>query len=322
VTIQFFCPSCDAYLRTAESKAGLSLACPACRERIWVPHADEVPDADNPWGNVEQSTAWDAVPAMSAAGAVALEGSPAMAEALQDLVDFEADPQTDRLQRADIAEILGVSWRIYSNNLGICLLATFVDILLTVTAVLIVLLPAGLCIVLLHDSPILAIPASMLTLLVGWTTALSAVAVGHYRFFLALARGEPPKLGEMFRCSQCLGPMAVASVGFWAVTLFGFFMFVIPGLLVLVLFWPYGRFVVDDETPASLALDEALRLTSENFWTSALIVLLNFLVIAVANVIPLLGYFFAIPFAAVLHTVAYLHFRGEFVTGERAVSEI
>lgn len=307
MSIEFYCPQCAAFLRTPEAKGGLSVECPACWERIWIPLESQAYIPAERWAGVEtvRPEPWRTPPA-----AVPETDSSVDVRSPSDDIPFRAVSR-----RADLAEILRLSWQIYSRNLGLCLLATLFDLLLTVATIFVALIPAALCAFLLRDSPILGIPAIMLTLFLGWTTAFSAAAAGHYRFFLAMARGEPVRVSHMFQSGDCLGRMAVAGVAFWAIAVFGFCMCILPGILAMVLLWPYGRFVVDQEAPASQSLSDAFRLTSENFWTSLLIVLTNFLVIISANFIPILGFLFAVPFAAVLHTVAYLRFRGEAVAG-------
>lgn len=306
--IDFYCKHCLTYLRTPEEKAGLSTQCPTCWERIWVPLESEERIPPEKW------------PVEAAPGA-GNDPSRGRRSGRQPSVLDDHERRSRAAVRprrpADLGTILSTTWRIYSDNLGICLVATVIDVLVTIVALLIVIVPASLCVLALWNAPVLCIPAMMLTLFLGWTLALSASAAGHYRFFLALARGERVQVGQLFHWGDHLGRMAVASVAFWAITIFGLCLFILPGILAIVLFWPYGRLVVDEDAPASQSLSDALFLTRDNFRTSFLIVMLNLLMISVAHFVPLLGYFLVIPFCAVLHSVAYLEFRGELIASQR-----
>ncbi|HVW01248.1 MAG TPA: RDD family protein [Planctomycetaceae bacterium] len=45
MTIEFNCPHCQKFLKTADDKAGLTVPCPGCREKITIPSATPVPAA-------------------------------------------------------------------------------------------------------------------------------------------------------------------------------------------------------------------------------------------------------------------------------------
>ncbi|HVW01247.1 MAG TPA: RDD family protein [Planctomycetaceae bacterium] len=45
MTIEFNCPHCQKFLKTADDKAGLTVPCPGCRENITIPSATPVPAA-------------------------------------------------------------------------------------------------------------------------------------------------------------------------------------------------------------------------------------------------------------------------------------
>ncbi len=343
--IEFYCPECDTFLRTPDSKAGASAKCPACSERIWVPfesvlfeeqssetqetYRSQLPSELNAVGHstrtgdaefsddefIEETefaneTFEEEGRLCGACGAVSPWNS-RECEACGKRLVLKKDTT---IQKANLGDILSVSWEIYSKNLGICILAALVDFLLMLAAMIVVLIPSVIALIVLDGLPELKAPAFMFVLFLGFGVMLSALWIGHFRFFLQLARGQKPDISMMFHVGNLVGRMLAAS--FMASILIGLgaMMCVLPGLLVFVLLWPFGRVLVDQECSAFESLTKAYTLAIENFWCSVGIVTI-FVGLSLAANSTIIGFLFSIPFNAVLFTVSYLHFSGEYVTG-------
>ncbi|MCA8999120.1 MAG: hypothetical protein KDA80_19115, partial [Planctomycetaceae bacterium] len=208
-----------------------------------------------------------------------------------------------------LSPILSLSWQIYTRHLGLCLVATAVDLGSTLLSVIVVLIPALLCISTINFvSPVLALALCFLVLILGGVVTLSATTVGHYRFFLSLVRDQPIEFSDMLRFDQYVGRMAVGSTIFWSFVVVGLMAGILPGLLILVFLWPYGRLIVDRDLGVAESFSEAFRLTTENSATSFFLFVIYALVLLGSNSIPLLGFFFAVPLMAVVHSVAYQSF--------------
>ena len=131
-----------------------------------------------------------------------------------------------------------------------------------------------------------------------------------------MARGERTNLNQIFHFGPLVGKMAKAHLSFSILVCLGIMCLVLPAFLVLVLYWPFGRLLVDKNCRAREAISGSFHLTRKHFLTSLGLVLLTIGVMALGQML-ILGILFAFPFHGVLFTVAYLHFSGEFVTGER-----
>lgn len=51
MTIEFNCPHCQKFLKTADDKAGLTVACPGCRETVTIPNPSPVSAGHNELGD-------------------------------------------------------------------------------------------------------------------------------------------------------------------------------------------------------------------------------------------------------------------------------
>lgn len=214
--------------------------------------------------------------------------------------------------RVDFSDIMSLSWTLYGRNLGACLAVGLLDALLTIVAVVIALVPATVAFMVVMDAvgPPQALLSMFLVLGLGVSVAIAALAVGHIRFFLSVARGEPAELNHLWQSRGFVSRMALGNLLFWAMVLFGLLSCVLPGILAWVLFWPFGRILVDEDTTAIGSLQRAWSITTQNLGTSFLIGIATFFILNLANIIPF-GFILAVPYVGLIHSVAYMHFTGE-----------
>jgi uncharacterized RDD family membrane protein YckC len=79
MTIEFNCPHCQKFLKTADDKAGLTVACPGCRENVTIPSSSPVPA-----GRSEFSEDWAGDDAATAsAPGVAMKSCPMCGESIR-----------------------------------------------------------------------------------------------------------------------------------------------------------------------------------------------------------------------------------------------
>lgn len=320
--IEFECPHCSSVLRAPESRAGSNIACPCCGDRLWIPFADgritnrrtddtPLAEGDSSKASVPEETDSDPEIPVRVDGVLCRR-----CRAENDLDNLAcwkcaAAISTEHVNGKDVASIINMSWRLFTVNLGLCVMATLVDLATTAMAAIVVLIPAAICAVMLQRVAVAAaIAGSFLILFLGVVVTLSATTVGHYRFFLSLVQGKPISFADMVRFDRHVVRMAVSSAIFWAAVIGGLLAGIVPGLLAMVLLWPYGRLIVDRDLSVSAAFGEALRLTSENLWASFFLFIIWLAVLFGSNSLPVLGLIFSIPFVGILYTVAYQSFLG------------
>ncbi|SFH61915.1 hypothetical protein SAMN05421753_101466 [Planctomicrobium piriforme] len=217
----------------------------------------------------------------------------------------------------DLNLILSESLQIFTRNFGKCLVAGVVDIVASTLGIVAVIALAGVTLMLLSREPAAALLAAAVVFIVGTITVLAALAAGNFRFFLSLARGQQPDYTNMFGRERNVGRMAMAGICYWSLVCAGFACVIIPGFLVLILLWPFGRIIVDRERGVIESLADAFHMTKSHLGLLTCLFLVHLGVLVLAAGVPLIGHIIAIPFAAILYTVAYLHLTGEF-TGEFA----
>ena len=78
MAIEFNCPHCQKYLKTADDKAGLTVACPGCRENITIPSSSPVPA-----GHGEFAGGWSEDDAAAATSAGPMKTCPMCGESIR-----------------------------------------------------------------------------------------------------------------------------------------------------------------------------------------------------------------------------------------------
>ncbi|WP_437230288.1 hypothetical protein SH661x_001882 [Planctomicrobium sp. SH661] len=297
--IEFACPECDSFLRTADEKAGLRIRCPVCQEPAWVPDRSEqgsftAPETE---GDSGEPSAWPTLQEQHPFGAPSPE------------VDFPAPGAVS------VAAILRHTWEVYTRNFSRCLMAAAVDLLATAGAFLAALVMGGITFVVMESHHELALLAAMVVFLIGMTVTYSAITVGNFRYYLAMARDNPLSAHGLVLKHGAIGRLIVAWILFWTLAFLGLLMFVLPGLIAMILLWPFAAIIVDRNTPAARALQDAFWMTTRNPGVAASVCLLHLVLLVIAGTLPVVGQIVALPLAALLHSVSYLHLSGQVPSG-------
>ncbi|KQY59066.1 hypothetical protein ASD11_05525 [Aeromicrobium sp. Root495] len=106
--------------------------------------------------------------------------------------------------------------------------------------------------------------------------------------------------------------VVVASIAVSILTVIGFVLLIIPGLIVLFLTYFTTNFVVDDDAGSPFkAIGDSVKLVSSNLGDALLLALLSFLVIVVGFCALIIGVIVAYPVVALSSAYAYRRFRGQ-----------
>ncbi len=120
--IRFACPSCQKPLSAPEEKAGVSICCPGCKQRLTIPGITAVPTSPVP------PAAMTLAPPVPTAPAAAPPSAPLPVEVSEPLVLVESQPRTWDQWATSLEQDLGVTALGFCTSLATAILLWLVDI--------------------------------------------------------------------------------------------------------------------------------------------------------------------------------------------------
>jgi len=223
--------------------------------------------------------------------------------------EYEAIPERGGIRnvKTEIGDVLNYAFRVWKENLGLLVGATLIVFGVVIAfgifnAVIDVVLKGGL-----ERPPTLTSVLVSILLTILSNVVQIFIGIGHVKLLLALLRGQNASLGMLFsggdRFLPTLGVSILLGIGFLAC--------IIPGIVVLLLYWPAYFLVVDQRKPVFESFSLARTITQGNELTSFLAVLLVFGIIFVGLLCLCLGVIVAQPLAVLLFPCAYLVMSGQ-----------
>ncbi|MCA9080308.1 MAG: hypothetical protein KDA58_07095 [Planctomycetaceae bacterium] len=198
--------------------------------------------------------------------------------------------------------------RTLSKNLGLCVYASLVDLLVMLMGCVVVFTPPLLMLWIVHDFPVLAFLGFMSTLFLGVVILYSAVMLGHAQFYFHLVSGERPDVLSILHIAPRLRSMLWATLLYLTAVMTGLMFFIVPGVFVWAMLGMYPFVLVDRNLGAIDSLAEAWKLSSNNLGTVLAVGLLVFLIVQIGNTVPG-GFLLAVPFGALCHAYMYVYCR-------------
>jgi len=309
VSIEFDCPNCDSFLRAGNDKAGLRIRCPACQAPVWVPFLDAQNDLQQ-----QTSHRIDSQPSTS----ISTAAFPEDIEELDDAdLHWESENQEFSAKGTQIPEevtvggIVRESWRIYSENFSACLVASALDLVANAIAIVLAFVVAVMTFVALQGLRDLAFLAAAAVWLLGMMIVWSAISAKNCQYYLAMARGAPSAARFRRLKKLDIGRILLAWLFFWTIAGLGLLMCVVPGLVAVVLLWPFVVSVIDRDTSVAVAIRHAISITSRRPGVAAGACALHLLLLVIVSLVPIIGKLLGQPLAEVLHSVSYLHLTSE-----------
>ena len=120
----------------------------------------------------------------------------------------------------------------------------------------------------------LAVPLAVIILLFEYF-----LSAGMTRIFLTVADGGHAKIGDLFSGGPVFVPYVLGSILFSLIAVAGFFLLVIPGFIVTIMFMFFGFFIIDKGMGPVEALKASAALTKGVRWQlfgfALVLVLLN-----------------------------------------------
>ncbi|QDT90616.1 zinc ribbon domain-containing protein [Gimesia algae] len=369
MTIEFSCSHCNKVLKTSDDKAGRRAKCPQCGEPILVPATDPSAPMDDGFDGFDQLESGTPVPedqSFLAEGPVREEDSFLAERPVREEDSFLSGNQMDcpmcgesipadskrcqhcgeTLQKGEwvprkikIGEVFSRTWEVYKANLGSIIgihIIAYVLYAVGATAVFMVLgaIAFAGALVLAQADPGLMIAGLIAIYILAILLVYSIVfylMLGVMNYLLKLVKNEYPGIGEIFSGGPFLGRMVLCSIVFILAYSAGLICLIIPGLIVVCMFWPYAYLLIDRDLPGIDAFTESRKVTDGNKLTMFLIYLIMTGITMVPYVLMLatmtgmqqpggqasalgllilfgfvaLFYLLLIPFSMLLNTVSY-----------------
>jgi len=153
-----------------------------------------------------------------------------------------------------------------------------------------------------------SIVVSLLALLI--TIGLS---IGITDLFLSMSRGEESSIDQLYKSITVskFFSYIFASLIYGFMTFLGFILFIIPGIILTLMFYPYFYFIVDQDADAIQALSDARKATKGSR-LKILVLLLSLGVLNLLGMIALLvGLLVTIPLTMFIFIELYKSLIGE-----------
>ncbi len=215
--------------------------------------------------------------------------------------------------KAEIGDIFNYSLKVWKENLGILIGATL----------LVFSLAFGLAFFQsIVESMLKGIdqrPTAASSIFALFFTILSNVfqafiGIGNLQLMLALLRRQPASIGMLFSGGERLLPTIGVSILLGLAITMGFLLLIIPGIIVILFYWPSYYLVIDRRTPVMQSFAVARIITKGNEVTFFVMGLLAFAIFLVGALALCVGIFAAQPLALLMFVCAYLMMSGQIDT--------
>ena len=205
-------------------------------------------------------------------------------------------------------EVISDAWRIYTERMGLSILAFVVLFVLSIVSNIILFIPLGISNEQLERGNTsgaitgFCVSAVLGVLMIAFFSYLQA---GYLILQIKIAREEDASLGDLFSGGRFTFRMILNSVLFGLMCTLGYCACIIPGLLLALMFFFYGHVLVDDDLPGIQSLSRAKQLSDGNWGSLILIFIVGMVSIFAGFLACYIGAIFTIPYVNILWAVAY-----------------
>ena len=215
--------------------------------------------------------------------------------------------------KAEIGDIFNYSLKVWKENLGILIGATLIVFGLAFGLAFfegfVESMLKGIDQRSTAASSIFALFSSILS-----NVFQSFVAIGDLQLMLALLRRQPASIGMLFSGGERLLPTIGVSILLGLAIVMGFLLLIIPGIIVILFYWPAYYLVIDRRTPVMQSFAVARIITKGNEVTFFVMGLLASAIFFVGVLALCVGIFAAQPLALLMFACAYLMMSGQIDT--------
>lgn len=319
MTIQFKCGQCGQTLKVGDNAAGKRAKCPKCQSVVSIPEiSDEtadlgpVPPPPPPGKPNAGGDEWDRfMDSPFTKDADNPYQSPTATKEPQYMP--KGDPkslgnQPIRNVPTDFGSIMNYSWAVWKENLGLLIGAMVVIMIIggAVSGVSEVFLNL-LARMGLKEVVFLMIPVSMFVQF----SANVFLTVGWMKMLLKLARGQRADFADLFSGGDLFLPALGTAALFGLATGIGYVLCIIPGIIVLLLWWPCIVLVVDRKASVMESFTLAREVTANNIGTTIVVWLAALGINLVGLAACCIGVVASGPLVATMSITAYLMMSGQ-----------
>ena len=316
--IEFRCPSCQQQLRVPDESAGKNAKCPKCGTIAVIPRGTNYemappppppsspppppPPANFPFGDAPSPGGSNPFADQSAPQS-SLNPYASPAAAYQPTATTMPAGSIGN-QRVEIGHIWNHAWQVWQANLGLLVGMTLLVAIITGP------LRGGLKYLERNDPrnelALVALAGSILLMVLN-----IYLGIGQAQIALKLARGQPASIGDLFGGAPRFFPVFGLAILLGVAVIAGLFLCIVPGVLLLIMFWPSYYLVLDGRSSVFESFALAYNITEGNRVTTFLLWLLSIAVIILGLMAACIGVIFAAPLVVMLWATAYLMMSGQ-----------
>lgn len=137
------------------------------------------------------------------------------------------------------------------------------------------------------------------------------LVIGQVRICLRLSRGERATYSQLFEGGDVFWQTLLFTIIWNAVLVIGLILLIVPGVLLVIYFWPAYFLIVDRKTMLFDSFPVAYHLASANVSNGFLMLLVSVAAMLAGLLAFCVGVFFAFAFVTVLWSTAYLMASGQ-----------
>lgn len=218
-------------------------------------------------------------------------------------------------EEVDVGEVLSTSWKIFKSEMGVCVGATFVFLVIAIAGNVALEVCSQIALAggaqngqdaVLITYLLVVIFGNIFVTLIQWY-----LQIGLTIIFLNVARGESAAIGDLFAGGPFFFRMFGSSFLFSLMISAGLLACIIPGVILGLMFWPYVYVLVDRNSTGISCLSEAKEIT-QGTWLPVFLIYLVSAAINVAGVCALcIGLLFTMPWTQLMLSIAYCRMTGQ-----------
>lgn len=315
MAIEFRCPQCQKLLRVSDESAGARAKCPSCSTVVDVPPADQ-PLADR--ADLGAASPLPSANPFAAGEPFQSEPKPFDGSAENPYGSHSSTYQTPKPKASlateviptptDPGQIISYAWEVWKSNFGLLLGVTVVLFIVNLGFAIVqgtteaVFAQQGDQTMGQVIGGVISIFGSLIQLFLG---------IGQVQINLRLLRGEPADFGQLFGGGPLYLRMLGASILFVLMLIAGTILCIVPGIIVMILLWPYFFLIADEKADAIESLGMASKLGQCNVGTSLVIWLVGIGVMLVGFLAACVGVFAAAPLVSLMLGTMYLMMSGQ-----------
>lgn len=317
--IEFRCPQCQKLLRVPSESAGAKAKCPQCGAIADIPRTDaensggqEDPanlsrsQGANPFNDATQPLR----PAATPAGNDPINPYSAPASGYAPATAISSWALSDKVvpTPVDVGNVISYAWEVWKSNLGLLVGITVVvfGVNTGFSAV------QGVVEAVFQQQGEEAVGAAIggVISIVSFVVQ-TFLGIGQAQIALKLLRRQRAEFGELFGGGPLFFPVLGASMLAGIALIAGFIACIIPGILLLLYFWPFYWLLVDRKATVIESFGVALSLAKMNVGTSFVLWLASFGIMLVGFLAFCVGILFAAPLVSLIWGTAYLMMAGQ-----------